>query len=51
MPEIKEVPEEVRSWIGQRRHEEESEFLVEQGYVNTGCASTENGNVRLKKGG
>lgn len=44
MPEIKEVPKEVESWIGQRRHEEVSEFVVEQGYINTGCASTENGN-------
>ena len=44
MPEIKEVPKEVESWIGQRRHEEVSEFVVEQGYIFTGCASVENGN-------
>jgi len=41
---LPDVPEEVRSWIGQYRHEEEGEFDVERGYVFTSCASTENGN-------
>ena len=39
-----ELPEEVRSWIGQQRYEEEGEFDVERGYVFTTCASVENGN-------
>ncbi len=41
---MSEIPEEVRSWIGQRRYEEEGEFDVEQGYVFTTCASVENAN-------
>jgi hypothetical protein len=41
---MSELPEEVRSWIGQQRYEEEGEFDVEQGYVFTTCASVENGN-------
>ena len=41
---LTEIPEEVRSWIGQYRHEEEGEFDVERGYVFTTCASTENAN-------
>ena len=41
---LPEVPEQVRAWIGQSRHEEEGEFDVERGYVFTSCASTENGN-------
>ncbi|MEN8182658.1 MAG: MaoC family dehydratase N-terminal domain-containing protein [Myxococcota bacterium] len=41
---MSELPEEVRSWIGQKRHEEEGEFDVERGYVFTTCASVENGN-------
>ena len=44
MTDIKEVPEEVKAWIDQRRHEEESEFVVEQGFIDTGCSSVENGN-------
>ena len=39
-----ELPEEVRSWIGQKRYPEEGGFPVEQGYVWTSCASVENGN-------
>ena len=39
-----DVPEEVRSWIGQYRYEEAGEFDVERGYVFTSCASTQNGN-------
>ena len=41
---IQEIPAEVRSWIGQRRYEQEGEFDVERGYVLTSCASVENGN-------
>ena len=41
---MKEIPELVKSWIGQRRHEEEGEFDVERGFVLTGCSSVENGN-------
>lgn len=41
---MSELPEEVRSWIGQRRYEEEGEFDVERGYVFTSCASVENAN-------
>ncbi len=41
---MSELPAEVRSWIGEPRHEEESEFDVERGYVYTSCASVENGN-------
>ncbi len=39
-----ELPEEVKSWIGQVRYEEETEFTVERGYIYTTCASVENGN-------
>jgi hypothetical protein len=39
-----ELPEEVKSWIGQIRYEEETEFPVERGYVYTTCSSVENGN-------
>jgi hypothetical protein len=41
---MSDLPEEVRSWIGQPRYEEESEFDVERGYVYTSCASAQNGN-------
>ena len=41
---LPDVPEEVRSWIGQYRYEEAGEFDVERGYVFTSCASTQNGN-------
>jgi acyl dehydratase len=41
---MSELPEEVRSWIGEPRYEEEGEFDVEQGYVFTSCASVENAN-------
>ena len=44
MPDILEVPAEVTSWIGAKRHEEESEFTVEIAHIATGCASVENGN-------
>jgi len=38
------LPQEVQSWIGQTRYEEESDFDVERGYIATSCASVENGN-------
>ncbi len=41
---VEEIPAEVQSWIGQKRHEEDGEIDVERGYVLTGCVSTENGN-------
>jgi len=41
---MSELPAEVKSWIGQARYEEESEFDVERGSIYTGCASVENGN-------
>ncbi len=41
---MSDLPAEVRSWIGQPRYEEESEFDAERGYIYTGCASGENGN-------
>jgi hypothetical protein len=39
-----ELPGEVKSWIGQVRYEEQTEFEVERGYIFTTCASVENGN-------
>ena len=39
-----DLPETVRAWIGQPRHEAEAEFDVERGYVFSYCAATENGN-------
>ena len=41
---MSELSEEVRSWIGQSRCEEVSEFEVERGYIYTSCAAAENGN-------
>jgi len=38
------LPDEVRTWIGQKRYEQQGEFPVEMGYVHTSCASVENGN-------
>jgi acyl dehydratase len=38
-----DLPEKVRTWIGEKRYEEEGEFDVERGYVFTSCASVENG--------
>jgi acyl dehydratase len=38
------LPDEVTSWIGQVRYEQEGEFPVERGYIWTSCASVENGN-------
>lgn len=42
---MQELPDDVRSWIGEVLYEEESEFDVERGYVFTTCASVENGNA------
>ncbi len=39
-----ELPQEVKSWIGQVRYEEETEFPVERGYIWTTCSSVEDGN-------
>lgn len=39
-----ELPEEIKSWIGQERYHEKGEFPVERGYIWTTCASVENGN-------
>ena len=41
---MSDLPEVVKSWIGERRHEEEGEFDVERGFVLTACSSVENGN-------
>ena len=39
-----DLPEEVRSWIGQERYEERTEFPIEMGYVLTMLSATQNGN-------
>ena len=39
-----ELPEDVKSWIGEKKYEEWGEFDVERGYVFTTCASVQNGN-------
>ena len=39
-----ELPEDVKSWIGQKKYELWGEFDVERGYVFTTCASVQNGN-------
>jgi acyl dehydratase len=44
MSQTDTLPDEVRSWIGAKRYEQEGEFDVERGYVFTTCASVENGN-------
>ncbi len=41
---MSDLPDEVRSWIGQVRYEEESEVPVEPGSIATSCASVQNGN-------
>ncbi len=38
------LPDEVQSWIGQVRYEEDTEFPAERGYIYTSCSSVENGN-------
>ncbi len=40
----KDLPEEVRSWLGQKRYEQEGEFDVERGYIFTSCSTVQNGN-------
>lgn len=44
MPGLKEIPDEVRSWIDKPLCEDQGEFEIEQGYVLTTCASVQNGN-------
>lgn len=39
-----ELPEDVKSWIGEKRYELWGEFDVERGYIFTSCASVQNGN-------
>jgi len=39
-----ELPEDVKSWIGQKKYELWGEFDVERGYIYTTCASVQNGN-------
>ena len=39
-----DLPEEVRSWIGQPRYSERTEFPIEMGYVWTTLSATQNGN-------
>ena len=41
---MSELPEDVKSWIGQKRYELWGEFDVERGYIFTSCASVQNGN-------
>ncbi len=41
---MSDLPEVVQSWIGQKRHVEESEFDVERAHIVNGCVSVENGN-------
>ena len=41
---MSDLPEEVKSWIGQRRYEEWGEFEVERGYIFSSCSSVQNGN-------
>ena len=41
---MSELPEDVKSWIGEKKYEEVGEFDVERGFVLTGCSSVENGN-------
>jgi acyl dehydratase len=39
-----ELPEDVKSWIGEKKYELWGEFDVERGYIFTSCASVQNGN-------
>lgn len=39
-----ELPEDVKSWVGQKKYELWGEFDVERGYIFTTCASVQNGN-------
>jgi hypothetical protein len=41
---MSDLPEEVQSWIGEKRYPEEGEFDVERGYIFTTCSSVQNGN-------
>lgn len=44
MSELPDLPERVRSWIGETPIEDVAEFDVERGYILTSCASVENAN-------
>lgn len=39
-----ELPQDVKSWIGEKKYELWGEFDVERGYIFTTCASVQNGN-------
>jgi acyl dehydratase len=39
-----DLPQQVESWIGKDRYQEQTEFPIEMGYVYTTCAAVENGN-------
>lgn len=42
--EVNDLPQEVTSWIGERRYTAYGEFDVERGYIFNSCASVQNGN-------
>jgi len=44
MATLREIPDEVRGWIGRTLVEDTGEFAIEPSYVFTTCASVENGN-------
>lgn len=44
MIQLKEIPTEVRAWIGTSLVEDHGEFEINDGYIATSCASVENGN-------
>lgn len=44
MSELREIPPEIRDWIGKTLVEEHTDFEIELGYVATTCASVQNGN-------
>jgi acyl dehydratase len=44
MAELREIPDEVRAWIGTSVAEDAGEFDIERGYILTTCAAVENGN-------
>jgi len=42
--QLKEIPEEVKGWIGTVQATDEAEFEIERGYVFNTISATENGN-------
>jgi hypothetical protein len=44
MQSADDLPEDVQSWIGQERYEEQTGFPIEMGYVLTMLSATQNGN-------